>query len=45
MENFGKIHAYMAILWDFYFFGLFTKEIIPEIAKNRSTYPHVINNK
>ena len=44
MKNFGKIHAYMAILWYFYFFGL-TKEIIPEIAKNWSTYPHVINNK
>ena len=44
MENFGKIHAYMAILWYFNFFGL-TKEIIPEIAKNWSTYPHVINNK
>ena len=41
----SEIHAYMAILWLFYFFGLFTKEIIPEITKNRSTYPHVINNK
>ena len=34
--------------WLFYGISIFfnlTKEIIPEIAKNWSTYPHVINNK
>ena len=36
------IHGYFMV---FQFFFNLTKEIILEIAKNWSTYPHVINNK
>ena len=38
------IHAFLAILEHCLIFGQFIKEI-PEIGKNRATYPHVINNK